>query len=176
MLLQAFCIISSLYVNSNWSYGPETAKWGHDLCDLDLWPLTLTFCMYITSVIGNYSWKFHDDMTTGTLSTRCHRQTRQTRQTDRQTEIAVLRAAWSQLKTPYNSFGHFLAQSGNASLSQFPSTLFRMHLQCRICEIFHSKCQNMHSGDEPTTQIGNMLQGNSNYRKYRAFKRTYIMH
>ena len=56
MLLQALCIISSPYVNSNWSYGPETAKWGHDLCDIDLWPLTLNIWMDITSVIGNYSW------------------------------------------------------------------------------------------------------------------------
>ena len=55
---QALCFISSSYVQSNWSYGPETAKWGHDLCDLDLWPLTLTFCMDVTSVIGNNSWKF----------------------------------------------------------------------------------------------------------------------
>ena len=78
---QALCIISSPYVNSNWSYGPETAKWGHDLCDLDLWPLTLTFCMDITSVIGNYSWKFHEDTITGTLSKRCH--TRTDRRTDR---------------------------------------------------------------------------------------------
>ena len=30
-------IISS-YVNSNWSYSPETVKLGCDLCDLDLWP------------------------------------------------------------------------------------------------------------------------------------------
>ena len=58
---QALCIISSSYVNSNWSYSPETAKLGVDLCDLDLWPLTLTFCMDVTSVIGNNSWKFHDD-------------------------------------------------------------------------------------------------------------------
>ena len=57
-------------MNSNWSYGPETAKWGHDLCDLDLWPLTLTFCMDIMSVDGNNSWKFQDDTMTGTLSTR----------------------------------------------------------------------------------------------------------
>ena len=54
-------------MNSNWSYGPETAKWGHDLCYLDLWPLTLTFCMDIASVNGNHSWKFHDDTMTGTL-------------------------------------------------------------------------------------------------------------
>ena len=40
---------------------PEKAKVGYDLCDLDLWPLTLTFCMDIASVIGNNSWKFRDD-------------------------------------------------------------------------------------------------------------------
>ena len=33
---QALCIISSSLVNSNWSYGSETVKWGCDLCDLDL--------------------------------------------------------------------------------------------------------------------------------------------
>ena len=48
-------------MNSNWSYGPETAKLGFDLCNLDLWALTLTFCMDITSVSGNNSWKFHDE-------------------------------------------------------------------------------------------------------------------
>ena len=37
------------------------AKLGFDLCDLDLSPLTLTFCMDITSINGNKSWKFHDD-------------------------------------------------------------------------------------------------------------------
>ena len=81
---QALCVISSPYVNSNWSYGPETAKWGHDLCDLDLWPLILTFCMDITFVIGNNSWKFHDDTMMGTLSKRCHRRT--DGQTDRRTD------------------------------------------------------------------------------------------
>ena len=39
---QALRIISLPYVHSNWSYDPETAKLGFDLCDLDLWPLTLT--------------------------------------------------------------------------------------------------------------------------------------
>ena len=58
---QALCIIASSYVNSNWSYGPEPDKLGFDLCELDLWPLTLTFCMDITSVIENTSWKRHDD-------------------------------------------------------------------------------------------------------------------
>ena len=53
-------------MNLNWSYSPETAKLDHDLCDLDLWPMTLTFCMDITSVIGNNSWKFRDDTMMGT--------------------------------------------------------------------------------------------------------------
>ena len=78
---QALCIILSPYVNSNWSYGLETAKWGHDFCDLDLWPLTLTFCMDIVSVNVNNSWKFQDDTMRGTLSKRCDRRT--DRQTDR---------------------------------------------------------------------------------------------
>ena len=34
-------------------------KLGCDLCDFDLWPLT--FCMDLTLVIGNNSWKIHDD-------------------------------------------------------------------------------------------------------------------
>ena len=41
-------------------------KFGFDLCDLDFSPLTLTFCMDITSVIGNNSGKFHDDKMMGT--------------------------------------------------------------------------------------------------------------
>ena len=42
------------------------AKLSFDLYDLDLWHMTLTFCMDIMSVIGNYSWKFHDDTMMGT--------------------------------------------------------------------------------------------------------------
>ena len=62
MLLKALHIISYPLVNPNWSYSPETAKLGCDLCDLDLWPMTLTFCMDITSVIGNYKilWWYDD--------------------------------------------------------------------------------------------------------------------
>ena len=41
-------------------------KLGCELCDLDLWPLTLIFCMDITAVIGKKSRKFHDDMIIGT--------------------------------------------------------------------------------------------------------------
>ena len=38
---------------------------GVDLCDLDLWPLTMTFCMDVTYVIGDNSWKFYDDTMMG---------------------------------------------------------------------------------------------------------------
>ena len=45
----------------------------------DLWPWpfawTSLWSMDITLVIGNNSWKFHDDTMMGTLSKRCHRQT-----------------------------------------------------------------------------------------------------
>ena len=59
------CIISS-YVNWNWNYSPETVKLCFDLCELDPWPLTLTFCMDPTFVIGNNFRKFHDDTMMGT--------------------------------------------------------------------------------------------------------------
>ena len=129
-------MISSSYVNSNWSYSPETVKLGCDLCDLDLWPLTLTFCMDVSFVTGNNSWKFHDDMMMGTQSKRCDRRT--DRQTDGRTDWTIHRAAWSQLKTigqlsyPTSSFvHHFVAigefklelQSGNAQ-SGSNSTIF----------------------------------------------------
>ena len=51
---------------SNWSYSPEMVKLGFDLCDLNLWPLTLTSYMDLTLVVGNNSWKFHDDTMMGT--------------------------------------------------------------------------------------------------------------
>ena len=53
----------------------ETGLLGFDLCDLDLWPLTLTFCMDITFVNGNHSWKFPDNTMRGTLSSGCDGQT-----------------------------------------------------------------------------------------------------
>ena len=74
---------------------------GRDLCDLDLWPLTLTFCMDLTLVQCDNSWKFHDDTMMGTWSKRCDRRTdgQTDGQTDRRTENTIHRAAWSQLKT-----------------------------------------------------------------------------
>ena len=83
---EALCIIQSSYVNSNWSYGPETAKL--------FWPLTLIFCMDITFVIGDNSWKFHDDTMMGTWRKRCDGQT--DGQTDKWTEpfIKLLGRSW----------------------------------------------------------------------------------
>ena len=85
---QALWIISSPYVNSNWSYSPETAKLDFDLCDLDHWPLTFTFCMEITSVIDNHSWKSRDDTMMGTWRKRCdsRAERRADGRTDRQTD------------------------------------------------------------------------------------------
>ena len=57
--------MSSPYAKWNWSYGPETANLGFDLCNLDFLLLALNFCIDITSVIGNHSWKFHDDTMMG---------------------------------------------------------------------------------------------------------------
>ena len=62
-------------MNSNWSYGLETPKRGHDLFDLDLWPLILSVCMDIISVNVNISWKFQDDAMIRTLPKRCDRRT-----------------------------------------------------------------------------------------------------
>ena len=48
---QAICTISSSYVNSNWSYSPETVKLGVDLCDLDLWPWPFAWTSLLSLVI-----------------------------------------------------------------------------------------------------------------------------
>ena len=77
------------------SYGPETAKLGFDLCDLDLWSLTLTFCMDITFANSNHSWKFHDNTMRGTMSKRCDRH--KDRQTDGQTDRQT---GWIQYTPP----------------------------------------------------------------------------
>ena len=71
MQLQALCIISWPLVYSKLSYSPEMPNLGQirrllEPCDLDLWPLTFTFCMDVTFVIGNNSWQFHDDTIMGT--------------------------------------------------------------------------------------------------------------
>ena len=79
-------------MNSNWSYSPETAKLGCDLCDLDLWPWsfawTLLWSLVITPENFMIRWWEH--------SQKCDRQT--DGRTDGQTENTICRAAWSQLK------------------------------------------------------------------------------
>ena len=106
MLLQALCIISSPCVNSNWSYGPETAKLGFDLCGLELLPLTLTFCMGNTSINGDNSWKFDDDMMKGTQwkSVTDGRTDRTDRRTDRLNHSQNC-LHWSQLKNQWYPLG-----------------------------------------------------------------------
>ena len=64
--IQALCIIPQPLGGLDLSYSLETDKLGFNLCELDLWPLTLTFCMDIIFVTGNYPWKFHDDTMTET--------------------------------------------------------------------------------------------------------------
>ena len=58
---------------------PNWDKICFDLYDLDLWPLTLTFCMDITFLHGKNFWKFHDDTMTGIV--------KKMQQTDGRTEV-----------------------------------------------------------------------------------------
>ena len=50
---QALCIISASYVNSNWSYGPETAKLGliFVILTFDLWPWPFAWASLLSLVI-----------------------------------------------------------------------------------------------------------------------------
>ena len=49
--LQTLCIIPLSFVNSNWSYSPETPKICFDLCDLDLWPWLFAQISLLSMVI-----------------------------------------------------------------------------------------------------------------------------
>ena len=132
---QAICIISSSYVNSNLSYSPETVKLGCDLCDLDLWPLTLTFCMDLTWVIDNNSMKISWWYNNGNIVKKVWQTDSRT---DRQMENTICRAAWSQLTKGHLFYAtssfvqHFIpidefkleSQSGNAQ-SWSNSMIFR---------------------------------------------------
>ena len=58
MLLRALYIILYPLVDSDWSYSPETPNLGQnrrffELCDLEIWPLSLTFYTDLTLAIGN---------------------------------------------------------------------------------------------------------------------------
>ena len=114
----------AFYVNTNWSYVPETAKLGFDLCDLDLWSLNLTFCMNINN---DNTWKFHDDKMKGILWERYDgradgRTDRQTDRHDGRADWTNHRAASSQLKiTVVKTRTVFDLDMDNASASYWTS-------------------------------------------------------
>ena len=84
---EAICIISSSYVNSNWSYGPETAKLGVTLT-FDFWPWPFAWTSLLSLVITPENSWWYDD---GNIVKKVW-------QTDGRTENTIHRAAWSQLK------------------------------------------------------------------------------
>ena len=61
------------------------------------WPLTLTFCMDLILVIGDNSWKFHDD------ENIVKKVWQAVRLTDGRTENTIHGAAWLQLKQKLGS-------------------------------------------------------------------------
>ena len=77
LFLATSCFVHHFVAICNFSVqkSPNWGKISCDLCDLDFWPLTLTFCMDITLVNGNNSWTFYDDIMVGTSSKMCDRQT-----------------------------------------------------------------------------------------------------
>ena len=98
-----------------WSYSPETAKWGHDLCDLDRWPWPFAWTSLISFVItpDNFvmiRWWEHS----------------QKGVTDRRTDWTIHRAAWSQLKTTSSmllqAFCIILWPLANSNWSYSPET------------------------------------------------------
>ena len=93
--------------------------------------VTLTFCMNITFVIGNNSWKFHDDMITGTLWKRCDRQT--DRRTDRLTEVFLELLGHSYkciLKRPLQNGSHSVLAAACWMMSLW-QTIKRLNVCCQ---------------------------------------------
>ena len=80
-------------VHSNWGYRLKTIKLVFDPCELDLWPLALTFVMDITFIIYKNSRKCHDHTMMGTELKGVTGG-----QADWRTDWTILRATWSQLK------------------------------------------------------------------------------
>ena len=90
--LLCYCKLCASFHNHVWIQAGVTVRkrpnWDKicfDLCDLDHWPLTLTYCMDITFVNVKNSWKFHDDMMSETSWKRCNGRT--DGRTDGQTEV-----------------------------------------------------------------------------------------
>ena len=91
---QAVCIISSSYVNLNWSYSRERLSWALTSVTLtfDLWPWPFARISPLSLVITPKNvvmirWWEHSEKASQTAS-----------QPDRQTDWTIHRAAWSQLK------------------------------------------------------------------------------
>ena len=87
-------MVSSSYVNSNWSYCRETARLGVDFCDFDLWLWPFAWTSLLSQVITPENFmmiRWWEHSQKGVTD----------RRTDRQTAWTihhVHRAAWSQLK------------------------------------------------------------------------------
>ena len=82
---QAICIISSSYVNSNWSYSPETLKLGRALWP---WPFAWTSLLSLVITPENFMmirWWEHGEK--GVTDRQTDRQT--DRRTDRRTEPVI---------------------------------------------------------------------------------------
>ena len=97
---QAICIISSSYVNSNWSYSPETKIWVVTSVTLtfDLWPWHFAWTLPWSNVITPENFvmiRWWEHSQKGVTDGQTDRRT--DRQTDRRTENTIHRAAWSQL-------------------------------------------------------------------------------
>ena len=81
------------------------------------WPLTLIFCMNITTFKSNNSWNFHDNTMMRIRWWEFSEKGVTDSQTDRRNDWTIHRAAWWQLKIQL----HFVKQRGNANL------LFNLH-------------------------------------------------
>ena len=80
-----------------------------DLCDLDLWFLTLTFCMDINFVNGNNSWIFHYYKMSGTLW-KSVTDGRTDRQTDGRTDGRTDRRTYGRTEVYLELLGRSLKQ------------------------------------------------------------------
>ena len=111
--LQALCIWMQTGVIV-WKY----LNWGKLFWPLWPWPLILTFCIGITSVNGNYSWKFHDATMRGILwkgVTDGQMDWWIDGRTGRRTDRTILKDAWSQVKT----IGHLFYATSSIHLCYF---------------------------------------------------------
>ena len=83
-------LYAASYVNSNWSYNPETAKMDFDLCDLDLspWPFAWTSLLSLAITSENFMMIRRGEHSERGVTGG---------QTDGQMGWTIHRAAWSQL-------------------------------------------------------------------------------